>query len=289
VIASVKMQINIMLQSLKMPLEDLAGRQEALKHKLAEIERQRLMAADLLEGDRQRTLEVLEEQAENLRQKARCHLTAVLKDACAAKPHGLPDEARIEEAIAAAIPEFFEHELGEMARTFDRHVTAVLQPHQQRANDLTASIRKAAAELFAIPYQAPETEGIFQMKRQPYWVAHKWPSSFNPVPLDWLEKFLPAAVQRTRIMKRLEEEVESLVRRNVENLRWATFQNLNATFRQFAAELNEKLKLALAATQGAIQAAWDKRQQETGTVAREVSRLEAALARLEGIERELKD
>lgn len=49
---------------------------------------------------------------------------------------------------------FFEHELGEMARTFDLRVTEVLRPYQQRADDLIETVRKAAAELFDVPYHA---------------------------------------------------------------------------------------------------------------------------------------
>jgi small GTP-binding protein len=286
IVASIKMQLQIMLQSLQMPLEDLDDRRQSLGRKLGEVERQSIMAGDLLEGDRRRTLEYLEKQAENLRQKARQYLGGVVREHCTSHK-GMPDQAVLEQAIAAAIPELFERELGDMSRIFDRYVTEVLQPHQERAENLIGEIRRAAAELFAIPYHAPDTKDVFQMKRRPYWVVHKWPSSLSTIPLEWMDNLLPLAIRRSRIMKRLEQQVESLVCQNVENLRWETLQNLNATFRQFASGIKEQLRLTLAATQGAIQAAWEKRQNQADTLGREIKKLEDAFARFAEIEKAL--
>lgn len=287
IVSGIKMRLQIMLQSFQMPLADLDERRKALAGKLDELQRQGNRAEDLLEGDRRRALEYLEKQAENLRRKARENLNDILWEYKAASPERLPDQNALEQAIAAAIPELFERELGDMSRTFDSYLTEVLQPHQQRAEKLIEEIRRSAAELFSIPCHAPETEAIFQLKRKPYWVVHKWPSSLNPIPLEWIDKLLPLSVQRSRITKKLEEQVESLVCQNVENLRWETLQNLNATFRQFASGLQEQLRLTLAATQGAIQVAWEKRQNQSATVGGKVKSLGDALARFAEIEKEL--
>lgn len=287
IVAGIKMQLEIMIQALQLPLADLDDCRQSLGRKLGEVERQSIMAGDLLEGDRRRTSEYLEKQAGNLRRKAREHLGGIMREHAAASPKGLPDQDALERAVAAAIPELFERELGEMSRTFDRRVTEVLQPHQQRAEELIGEIRRAAAELFAIPYHAPAARDVFQMKRKPYWVVHKWPSSLNMVPPEWMDKLLPLAVRRSRIMKRLEEQVEALVDQNVENLRWETLQNLNATFRQFTSGMREQLRLTTAATQGAIQAAWEKRRDQADTLDREIRKLREAFARFTEIENEL--
>ena len=62
---------------------------------------------------------------------------------------------------------------------FNSHIADTLKPHQARANELMDAIRKGAAELFDIPYRAPESEGTFEATRQPYWVTHKWTSSMK--------------------------------------------------------------------------------------------------------------
>ena len=111
--------------------------------------------------------------------------------------------------------------------------------------------------------------------------------ALNPLALEWIDSFLPQSIRRAKIKRRLEEQVEGLVIRNVENLRWATLQNLNATFRQFEAGLKEQLDLTLAATRGAIEAVWEKRRSKAGDMAAEVGRYKAAETKLAAIGREL--
>ncbi len=287
VLSGIGMQINIVIRSLKMPIANLEQCRATLDQRLADIERQRPAAQDLLTGDQRRTAEYLEKQAEDLRQKARRQLMNILREHCPADGAEMPDQEAVEQAMAAAIPGLFEHELGEMSRTFDRYVGEVLQPHRQRAEELISGIRRTAADLFAIPYHAPEAAGVFQMKRRPYWVAHKWPSALNPIPLEWTERLLPRGLRRARLISRLENQVDELVTRNVENLRWATLQNLNATFRQFSSELNEQLALTLAATQGAIRTAWEKRRTQADAVAGEINKYKEALGRFAGLAEEL--
>jgi tRNA U34 5-carboxymethylaminomethyl modifying GTPase MnmE/TrmE len=287
VLSDIGMQINIVIRSLKMPIANLEQCRAVLDQKLADIERQRTAAQDLLAGDQRRTTDYLEKQAENLRHKARNQLMNIVRERCPAGGAEMPDQEAVEQAMAAAIPGLFERELGEMSRTFDRYVSDILRPHQQRAEELIDGIRRTAADLFAIPYHSPEAAGVYQMKRRPYWVAHKWPSAFNPIPLEWTERLLPQGMRRARLISRLESQVDDLVTRNVENLRWATLQNLNATFRQFSSGLNEQLALTLAATQGAIRTAWEKRQSQADTVAGEIDKYEEALERFAVLAEEL--
>jgi ABC-type transporter Mla subunit MlaD len=84
------------------------------------------------------------------------------------------------------------------------------------------------------------------------------------------------------------DQVESLVRHNVENLRWAALQNLNQAFRQFAASLEEQLRDTTTATHGAVAAAWKKRTDHAAAVADEAARLRSATARLEEVKEDLR-
>ena len=52
----------------------------------------------------------------------------------------------------------------------DKEVAARLKDHEQRADELTESIRKAAAELFDIPYHPPNGEYAYRPVKKPYWV-----------------------------------------------------------------------------------------------------------------------
>jgi Predicted GTPases len=54
VLTDIEMQIEIMIQSLKMPIANLEQCREALDHNLADIEHQRIAAQDMLAGDQRR-------------------------------------------------------------------------------------------------------------------------------------------------------------------------------------------------------------------------------------------
>jgi len=286
IIADCLMRLNLTIRSLEMPIDELDERLKIFEKKIEEAKQQRIFLGDLLAGDRKRMRDFLEEQAEHLRQKARSFLLKIVQYSLE-KMGEMIKENEIREALTNAIPEFFEQELGEMARIFDQRVTEVLTPYQQKVDELIETVRKTAAELFDIPYHAPSSAGAFVMKRQPYWVTQKWDSSFSALPEGLVERFMPFKIRRQKVETRLKKQVEELVLNNVENLRWATLQNLEQTFLSFGSSLDERLEATILATRGAIQAAREKRIKHSQSVAQEVVRLQAIVTELREIQKKL--
>jgi GTPase SAR1 family protein len=285
ILSDILMQVHLAVRTLQMPLEELEERRRVFEEKINDAEHQRVVAGDMLRGDRKRSLEFLENQSIQLRRKARTYLEdiveSVLKDQ--------PDMNAARKTLSDTIPTFFEEELFEMAKIFDAHVHQTLNPHQKSADKLIETIRKAAAELFEIPYHAPKSSDAFEMTREPYWVTSERRNFFNPIPENLVLRMLPPGVRRLRIRKRLHEDIESLVTQNVENLRWATLQNLDRAFRNFSALLDERMSNTIKATHGAIQAACAKRREQSDAVAEELARLADAGNKLEGIIKEFQE
>ena len=280
VVADVLMRLRLAMRSLQMPLEELRHRLEVFERKLQEVQQQRLAAGDLLAGDRRRMHEFLEEHAEQLRAKALRYLEGVVKESLARNSGEDANEGSVQAALAEAIPGYFEHQTGLTTELFRKRMEEVLRPHQDRADELIEAIRRTAAELFDVPYHAPESGRAFEMVRQPYWVTHKWSSRLSPIPRGLVDRLLPAGVRKRRIQKRLIEQIDSLVISNVENLRWATYQSIDQTFARFGSALDGRLADTTAATHGAIRAAMDRRQQQSEAVSQEVSRLKTAVDEL---------
>ncbi|MBN1269397.1 MAG: dynamin family protein [Kiritimatiellae bacterium] len=287
VLADAGLQVRLSVQSLEMPLADLENRLARFDEKIAEAEQQRISASDLLAGARNRMVNVLEEQAEALRKKYRKALRETVQRALGSTE--VPDEETARAALAEAIPTFFEHELGDMSRSFNRRVAEALKPHEERASDIMDDVRRYAAQLFDIPYRRPESEAAYITVREPYWVTHKWSSSLTPIPEGFFDRLLPATWRYKRMRKRLDAKIEDLVVSNVENLRWSTLQNLDTSFRRFASDLDERLRLTVDATRGAIQAAMEKRRTHADSIAEDVARLRALLADMERIGSVLSD
>lgn len=281
VIENVLLRLRLSIKSLQMPLEDLEQRLEVFDRELKNAERERTAAQDLVAGERKRTLERLEQQAEALRKRSAGHLESILEASFSAMNDGDISEQAILDGLAEEVTSFFQTTAKEMSQDFGLLVTQTLRPHQTRADDLIERVRKAAAQLFDISYHAPDSSEAFEMKRRPHWVLRKRvPKLPIVIPEEALDKLLPAAIRITRLKKRLSRQIDTLVRHNVENLRWATLQNLNDAFRRFGSALDQRFQETIAATHGAIQAAYVKRKEHADAIAHDVSQLEAAATEL---------
>jgi hypothetical protein len=163
----------------------------------------------------------------------------------------------------------------------------VLRVHQRRADKLITLVRQTAANLLEIPFHAPESSEAFEAKREPFWVTAARTAELNPIPPGTFDQFLPPGMRKARIRKRLREEIEIVVTRNVENLRWTTRQNLEDTFRRFTAELGERLSMSLDATRGAMQKALDQRKQHAEQIDSEIESSQGTLSKLTEIQQAL--
>lgn len=286
VITEALMQLDLTVRSLQMPLGELEKRLSLFEEKLQEAERQRVLVGDLLAGDRKRLIAFLEEQAEYLRQKARAHFEGIVQN-CIARTGDKFGEQEICKTLAEAIPSFFARELEEISHAVEARLTEVLRHYQDRAEELIEAVRKSAAELFDIPYYPPLASDTLERKRQPYWVTHKWESGLAQLSEGLLARLLPWSQRRARMINHLMKQIEALVLHNVENLRWATLQNLEEAFRHFEAALYERLQATISATHGAIQAAHAKRLQQAQDVGREIAGLQSKIEQLQDIRTQL--
>jgi hypothetical protein len=165
----------------------------------------------------------------------------------------------------------------------------MLSGHVRRAQALIDTVRQTAATLFeipAIPFDASET---FVIVREPYGVTQKWSDTLNPLSEGALDKLLPAAARGTRLRRRLAGEIDDLVQRNVENLHWATLQNLEAAFRRFAGWFDDRLAETIEATRGAIDAALFKRREHADLAHDDLGRLQRGSELLGAIREEMKN
>ncbi len=285
--ADVLMRLHLAMRSLEMPLEDLQARLRVFETKIMEIQQKRLSVADMLAGDRRRTQEFLEYHVKILRDNAQKRLNNVVMNALNGNGGEMNTKSAVQAALDEAIPGLFEHEMGATTDLISKRFVDVLTPYQSRTNELIETVRQTAAKLFEIAYSAPKSDEAFTMVRQPYWVTQKWPSTLNPIPAGALDALLPKRIQKRRILKRMHEQINSLILHNVENLRWATLQSINDSFAHYASDLDERLTETLAATQGAIQAAIECRQQRSETVAPELTRVKTSIVEFSALQTKL--
>jgi hypothetical protein len=94
---------------------------------------------------------------------------------------------------------------------------------------------------------------------------------------------LPETMRAARQRKAIREQLDELVRRNVENLPWSILQSVNDAFWKYESVLQDRMKGALEATQGAVEAAIASRISQSENTVGERGRLQQILAGLEEV------
>jgi hypothetical protein len=279
-LADAAMAVELQRRAVELSREELERRIGIFDAKVKEIEKEKIRAADLLAGDRKRTVELLEERAATLRRDGGAYLVQMVLESLEDRSDPAEAERLARERMAAAIPEYFAASLGNLCGELSHALRQAVGAYQERLDALIGALRSTAAELFDIPCRSTASDGGLEEVHKPYWVTQNWSALISPVPEGFFERFLPAKLRKARLKARLTEEVKALVTRNVENLRWASRRNLDEAFRRFAAQFDERLKETAQAARAAMAAARSRRQKIDGAAAPELERLARDSAKL---------
>jgi GTP-binding protein EngB required for normal cell division len=266
------------LAVLRMPIDQLSAQLASFDKAVVRFEAERTVASDLIAGDRKRILAALDADAEELHDTLLRSLGAGLAPDLDA---GKSEDAIISN-LSERLPVVFQAEFERLEAKTRARFTETLGVHQARAQDLILEVRRTAANLLAIRYAAPAPEETFVLKKVPFWVTTAR-DTLHLVPPGAIDAFLPAALRRRRIAQRYRALLNEVVARNVENLRWALRQNLEAGFRDFESRLDEQLRLTLYATREAFQRGLQRRGETLSATDSEVQALQQAVARLSEI------
>lgn len=266
IIGELQLEVELTLKALTMPLADLEKKIAVFNQASKQFELQKQTAQDLLIGDQKRLYVELEEESERLRMFARQEFGKQLEQMLQTEQN----VSTLRSALASSVPDFFKLELDRVAQLIHARLIDMLSIHQQRSDELISLVQQTAADLLDIPWQAPESTEAFDRKKEPYWVLTGQAMTPSLIQPSLLDPLLPASIRKRRIQHRLLLELDTLIRHNVENLRWTTRQNIDDAFRRFGNSLDEALDASLEATQGGILKALDRRQRQSEQLSVEI-------------------
>ena len=267
------LHLRLKQRSLTLPLEDLEQRLAVFNQKLQEIERQRELSRDLLAGDKRRIVEMLEQECAKTIKTAETELLHILEETVSNTSSIKLIEETLHKSLVEGIPPLFESTLSKVSNLINQRIQEVLGGHQDKADTLADTIRQTAAELFEIPFMPSKGNERIVTRHKPYWVTENWSVSMSPLPRGFFERLLPRNMAIRRIKRWLEQDIESIILRNVENMRFETRQNIDDTFGRFALDLDQQLEEVAKATLGAIQEAHVQRTQKADGVSQDLKRL----------------
>ena len=262
-IEAVQMEAGIALHALRLPQQELEEKIRIFEQSLKRAATERRLIQDVLEGDKKRASAIVEEQAGVLRREAEQFLKAIMHQGPALRGYGRSTKSGIQKAWADAIPDFFEQKREELNERVKEFLLECLEPHEQRLSQLLEALRHTAADLFQVPYMPRAQETVLEIKRRPYWVLSTW--NTDPLP----------------VLQSMDQRLDGLVRRNVENIRWSMLQNLNISFAGFARRTRERVDETVTATKGAMDMAHTRRRADIGSIQSEVDRMSRSIAALE--------
>jgi GTPase SAR1 family protein len=260
---AVLMELGIALNAVQLPRRELEEKIGIFEKSLTRAATERRLIQDVLEGDKKRITAFVEEQAHDLRRIAGQFLEEIMNRGAVSRISGISAKAGIQEAWAESIPDFFGQQQEALNGRVKERLVECLTPHEQRLADLVETLRHTAADLFRVPYRPLGQETALEIKKRPYWVLSTW--NTDPLP----------------ILKSMDQRLDGLVRRNVENIRWSMLQNLNISCAGFARRTRERLDETVAATKGAMEAARSRQQASGEHIESEVTRMGSCITALE--------
>jgi GTP-binding protein EngB required for normal cell division len=286
ILTDVQSRLELTRRSLQLPLADLDDRVRQFEESLTRVEEQRIVLLNRLAQEEKRLTRSIDERADRLLPKS-FEFLRTLVHACEEREGARWTEDSTRQAIADAIPGFFEREFGATHQLCDRELQEALLPHRRRADELIASVHHLVAKLFDLPFEPPPAE-IALATGKPYWRTRQWVfTSIGSIPPSWIDRMLPQRLRHARIRRRIMEQVDYLVTRNVGDLRSSIVENLGKSMQTFRATLEDRLQRAIQTTRTAIETARHRRTEDSASVAPEIARLELAVANLQDIRQQL--
>ena len=266
IIAEAISELRLQIRALEMPLQELAEKCQTFQQTLASIEGQRRVIRDLLEGERRRLRDQLEQRIDLLRKNTMAKLVEIVDQQ-------FREQEDLRE-LSQAIGETFDSARQELTSSFVAIVNSALKDHQKRIGSLVDDVKRTAGTVFNTPFQTGFDPNSFSLGEDPYWVTEKIQTTLLPDASGLVDLIMPHAVRLRRHRGRILRQLDELILRNAENLRWAILRGIDETFRKASHKFEQHLDNAIATTNGVVREALERRQRNSSAVRDELGRLQ---------------
>ncbi|MEW6543764.1 MAG: dynamin family protein [Nitrospirota bacterium] len=260
----------------ELPRRELERRSERFDAHLTRMTLERTYLRDRVAGDRRRVLEQVDRRAEELARRLREGLTSYVERTRERAGRGLGPKRLhrlIKTALAEEVERVFKGAEGELTAEAQAMVRSIEEAHCREIEGLLHRVRQTAADLFEVPCLEGVVLDRLEAHREARIATQRWVTSFGEEASSWLVGFLPQSLQAARLDRRLREELDYLVARNIEDLRWALVQNAQDAFRLFQERIVTQLDSAVETIRTAIRTVLTRQADREAEQATDLERL----------------
>jgi Dynamin family len=261
-------EIALRVQALKLPVAELTAKSKLFEVSLRSIEQRQRITRDVLAGEQRTIRQEIEANIASLRHDATAELARLLE--------GEFEPSEAEQMLSTTMERIFDSARVQLVEHYSRRTDSVLAGYQQAIDADVASVKRAAAQVFQTPFNESSEASAFALRHEPYWLTLEPRASLLYDSGRWLERLLPKAQRARRIRGRMLAQIDELVVRNAENLRWALLRGADETFRDATTNLQARLDDAVQATRGVIEEALVRRRDASFAIGANLERLNLA-------------
>jgi hypothetical protein len=272
-------EVSLRSRALNLPLDELASKAKLFGERLQSIGDRQRVVRDVLAGEHRNLRQEIEHSIASLRVEAVSELSQLLPREHASRGN--------QEILSAAIERIFDAARAKMVQECSRRTDTVLADYQKCIDADVGAVRRAAAEIFQTPFSEFGDAAVFSLSHEPYWVTQKTNATLLPDPGLWLESLLPQKLRAGRTRSRMLRQVNELVIRNAENLRWALLRGTDDAFRAATANFQARLDEAVRSTRSVIDECLTRRRDASYAIEVDLDRLNRTIDLLSVLRQQL--
>ncbi len=258
---NVQLRLQLSLNALRLPEDELNSKITQFRNALPAIEREKQAADDVLGGDHDRAVVVLNRKINQVRSLAKEKILQPVEAYLESIDDTEELERQCRQVLAEKIPVVFTPAMRVTVEEIHKEAIKLLILHQQRCDELIEKVRKTAAELFAIPYHAPQAGEAIVNFDIPGWSSDLFISDMDPLGQKLSRKFFTKKYRHKKTVERLRQEALKLIGLNVEQISWALRKGLDESFRKYRVHLNDELDKTIHATRQAMEMALSRNEE----------------------------
>lgn len=281
-LANVQRRLTLTSRALQMPLDELRQRTHRFEHRLTTIEEQRIVAAEKLGRNESQIGQMIKAYADQLLPASRIFFKGVVS-ACEVREAARWSEESAREAVASAVPDYFDREFNSLQEICQQEMEDALSDHLRRVRELSDDVQQVVGELFDVTFDLATAEIDLPIADRPLWRTHKWTIKFASIPEYWLDRLFPSRWRHLRIRRRIMQQVEHLIVRNVGYIRWNLLEYVRQGFAESRDRLDSRMKCATENMSRAIEVAARERFVESGAAAPKLDRLKESIATVQSL------